>query len=98
MKTVKFDAAGSKNAKTEKPCSMPVFRWLFKKIYCDSEQKKNKKNPYAKEQIKDIRPGRYVQAPNMGEIYIGTVWAHMYPKRTKNVPKTGPKHTRWASL
>ena len=63
-----------------------------KKIYCDLGQ--TKKSPYAKEQIKDIGHGRFVQAPKMGEIFIEAAWAHVLPGRTKNVPKTGPKRTR----
>ena len=63
-----------------------------KKIYRDLGQQK--KTMHAKVQIKDIGPGRFVQAPKMGEIFIGTAWAHVLPGRTKNVPKMHPKHTR----
>ena len=52
---------------------------------------------HAKMQIKEIGPGRFVQAPEMGEIFIGTAWALAYPKRTKNIPQTGPKLTRGTS-
>jgi hypothetical protein len=53
-----------------------------------------KKIPCAKEQIKDIGPGRFVQVPNMGEIFLSGQHGDtrtpnvpkMYQKRAQNIP------------
>ena len=52
---------------------------------------------YWKKYKEHTGPSRFVRAPNMGENFIGTAWAHAYQKRTQKVPKTGPKRTRGTS-
>jgi hypothetical protein len=42
---------------------------------------------HAKVQIKDIGPGRFVQAPIIEHFFMETAWARVLPGRTKMYPK-----------
>ena len=80
-KTVKIWGCRGQKCRNGETAFGACLQMAVKKIYRDLGQTKNLE--CAKVQIKDIGPGRFVQAPKMGEILIGIARAHVYPKRIK---------------